>query len=149
MNKSNRISFVCFTCKQRRNKKYALANRRNCSNRFFGKNVIRLYFDVEISLPYSIQFQSIQYSKEYLPHIVFQHWTRDYWLWFFDLFLIGRKFSSIEMKTVHLPSTFFFRRNGILFIIQQVSSLANTIRRFTHCTFSCQITNHYSYQRTI
>jgi hypothetical protein len=32
----------------RRNKKKTLASRRNCSKRFFGRNVMRLYFVVEI-----------------------------------------------------------------------------------------------------
>lgn len=43
-----------------------LANRRNCSKRFFGKNVIKLYFVVEIRLIF-VRERFISFSAQAAP----------------------------------------------------------------------------------
>ena len=44
------------SCRMSRMRKYALASRWNCSNKFLGKNVRMLYLDVETALFYSFLF---------------------------------------------------------------------------------------------
>ena len=52
---------ICwFTCKQSKNKKYALAKRWNCSNKFLGKKVMKLYFDVKTSFFFKWKNTNVQ-----------------------------------------------------------------------------------------